>query len=144
MNPNAESKATALAHRPEYLPWYFHVGLMLVMLLTAYFLLVSGGEQVYFVAWSAISPGIVLAVAGKGNRWLFSAILLLWNVLVYAAVAWRSGSDTLAIGLVPCLLWCVAVALWPALLLWIAHSLNRRRRGLEANGSNVTDKGSDA
>ncbi|NHZ65309.1 hypothetical protein [Massilia genomosp. 1] len=144
MNTHAESTSTSLAHQPKYLPWYFHVGLMLFLLVTAYFMLVKLGGGIFLVVGSAISPGIMLAVAGKGNRWLFSAILFLASVLGFAAVVGMSSLGNMTMGLVPCLLWCIAVSLWPALLLWVAHWLNRRRRGRAATETKVTDTVTDA
>lgn len=129
MNPHAESTFTSLAHQPKYLPWYFHVGLMLFLLVTAYFMLLKWDGVIFFVGWSAVSPGIMLAVAGKGNRWLFSAVLFLASVLGLALIVGMPSLGKMTMGLVSCLLWCIAVSLWPALLLWGAHSINRRDKG---------------
>ncbi|NHZ94140.1 hypothetical protein [Massilia sp. CCM 8734] len=144
MNRHSESTSSSLVHHPKYLPWYFHVGLMVFMLVTAYFMLAKLGGGIFLVVGSAISPGIMLAVAGKGNRWLFSAIFFLASALGLALIVGMPRFSDMTMGLVPCLLWCIGVSLWPALLLWIAHSLNRCRQGRAATETNVTDTVTDA
>ncbi|NHZ44276.1 hypothetical protein [Massilia aquatica] len=127
MHPDFESSPPASPPRPAYLPWYTHVGLMVFTLNTFFFAHVFFGTDFYFWVWSTIIPGALLAVAGKGHRLFFTALLVLVNAIAFAAIALLE-IDRNAIGVFSGLLICVLVVLWPALLFWLAHTLNTRRR----------------
>lgn len=129
MPQQSDSPAPAVTAQPAYLPWYVHVSLMVFALVTAFFGHVFFGPRFYLWIGSAIIPGIYLAVAGKGNRLFFSALLVLVNAIAFAGIAMLKidvGMDRL--GVVGGIGICILLVLWPAALLWLAHTLNVRRR----------------
>lgn len=138
MNPVDEEGEPAAALAPKYLPWYFHVGLMVFLLVTAFFILALGGGVIFPIVCAAIGPAIMFAVAGKGNRLMFLAIVVLLNVLLVPAVSWVLRTDSREMSLISGLLWCISTALCSPLFLWIAHSLNRHRRARAATVTKAT------
>jgi hypothetical protein len=102
---------------------------MVFALVTVFFAHILFGPSFYFWIWPAIIPGIYLAVAGKGNRVFFSALLALVNVIAFVGIAMlKIDIDIDKLGVVGGLLVCILFVLWPALLLWLAHTLNIRQR----------------
>lgn len=127
MTPSAPENPPDAAARPAYLPWYVHVLVMALLMLAMLGLTVVFGIAIYAmligVAWTAIC----LAVAGERNRLLFSGVLVAAGVLT--AVGFTFLRSTRAEAEVPLGLLLFGLApLWPALLLWLAHTLNTRRR----------------
>ncbi|NHZ91277.1 hypothetical protein F2P45_19990 [Massilia sp. CCM 8733] len=127
MHANPAFPPPASTARPAYLPWYVHVGLMVFTLNTFFFAHVFFGTSFYFWVWSTIIPGMLLAVAGKGNRLFFAALLVLVNAIAFAGLGLLE-IDSNAIGVFSGMLICILVVLWPALLFWLAHTLNMRQR----------------
>ncbi|RSZ60337.1 hypothetical protein HF313_20415 [Massilia atriviolacea] len=113
--------------RPFHLPWYVHVNLMVFALVTVFFGHVLFGPRFYLWGCAPIIPGIYLAVAGKGNRLFFSVLLVLVNAVALAGIAMLE-IEIDKLGVIGGLLVCILVVLWPAALLWLAHTLNTRRR----------------
>lgn len=138
MNPGDQAGEPAAAPAPTYLPWYFHVGLMVFLLVTAFFILALEGGAIFLIVCAATGPAIMFAVAGKGNRLLYLAIVLVLNALLYPAVSWVVKTDLTKLGLIPGLLWCISTSLCSPLFLWIAHSLNRHRRARAAAHTKAT------
>ncbi|MDQ1920708.1 hypothetical protein [Massilia pseudoviolaceinigra] len=69
-------------------------------------------------------------MAGKGNRWLGAGIIVLLNGLAYLAVdsGFAATINYMDGGIVAGMLACILVPLFPAALLWLAHTLAVRRR----------------
>ncbi|MFB9240819.1 hypothetical protein ACFFXZ_03910 [Massilia antarctica] len=100
------------------------------MLVCVYVVHIRFGPTIYFVLGSAIGPAIFLAVAGKGNRLLFSGLIVLLNALAYIGVVSGIAAtiNFMDAGIVEGLIACILVPVLPAALLWLAHKANLRRR----------------
>ncbi|MDM5177454.1 hypothetical protein PO883_09650 [Massilia sp. DJPM01] len=103
---------------------------MVSMMVGVFFLHIRFGPAIYFLLGSAIGPAIFLAVAGKGNRWLGAGIIVLLNGLAYLAVVsgFAARINYMDGGFAAGMLACILVPLFPAALLWLAHTLAVRRR----------------
>lgn len=116
------------------LPWPFKFVLVMLILgvvIPLQFILAPG---IYFLGFQAMPVAICLAVAGKGNRLLFSGVLVVVGVLGVAALAALTRSGLADHNIAAGLFLFGAGPLLPALLMWLAHLLKMRRLRRQSAG----------
>lgn len=102
------------------------IGVLIFVFLASFLFWRLGGVPVLIL-------GICLAVAGPGNRVLWSFVFALFVAIAFAIFSFGVSFFTLGNNIFVGILGFGLLPLFPALLIWSAHSLRARRKVMNNN-----------